>query len=216
MDPERVAFERRLAGATFRDAAQTADFSSVLAEFKRQGCGMLVSGTVGEATHSQVFRLLGGAADADRKRIVVTESNQAEANRLLPSDVAPGDPDVRVLQVSDYVSLDGLRQAVLEAAVGFDTRAGGLGAGQCRLLVPDLKSVVDEGSLLDYEPFVRALATVIRGVRGMGYFHVHTDEVPPEFVEVFDGWIELREGATGAQHRWHVPRDELTTNWMRL
>ncbi|WP_439026858.1 DUF7504 family protein [Haloarchaeobius sp. DT45] len=216
MDAERIVFERQLSGATFRDSADEDDFSTILAEFKRHGCAMVVSGDVGEDTIARAFRLLGGAPDADRKRVVVTPSPEQDAEPFLPEHVSPSHPDVRVHRRDEYKTLSGVRAAVLESVVRFDSRASGLDPGQLRLLAPSVDTLLEGADCETGERFVRALGTVVRGCRGMGYFHVGEDEVPAHVVDLFDGWIELKETATGAKQRWHVPAGERTTNWISL
>ncbi|WP_435333297.1 DUF7504 family protein [Haloarchaeobius sp. TZWWS8] len=217
MDAERIAFERQLSGAAFRDAAAEDDFASVLATYKRRGCAMIVTGAVAQETAERAFRLLGGAVDVDRKRIVVMGDDD-DPGAFLPEAVEPGSPDVRVFSAADYVSLEGLREAVLEATVRFDSRTDRLEPGQLRLLVPDVDAVLSSANADsdESERFVRALGTIVRGVRGMGYVHRRQYDVEASFIGLFDGWIELREGSVGPQHRWHVPPGERTTDWIRL
>ncbi|MCT9097209.1 hypothetical protein [Haloarchaeobius sp. HME9146] len=216
MDADRIVFERQLSGAKFRDGAGDEDFSAILADYKQHGCAMLVSGDVGMDTVARAFRLLGGSADADRKRVVLTPSTDQNVASFLPEGVSPSDPDVRVYAGDEFQSLSGVRNAVFESVVRFDTRESTLGSGQLRLLAPTAGALLADVDPQRRERFFRSLGTVVRGCRGMGYFHVGADDVPHGVVDLFDGWIELREGATGPQQRWHVPAGERTTTWMSL
>ncbi|WP_267640047.1 DUF7504 family protein [Haloarchaeobius amylolyticus] len=216
MDADRIVFERELSGAQFRDSSVETDFSSILADYKKHGCAMLVTGAVSAATVARAFRLLGGAADADRKRVVVTPGSERDPVPYLPEGVSPTDPDVRVHRGDEYRSLSGIRGAVLESVVRYDSREDGLEPGQLRLLAPGAESLLAGSDAESREHFLRGLGTVVRGCRGMGYVHLGTDEVSDDVVNLFDGWIELRETGNRAQQRWHVPPGERTTNWMTL
>jgi hypothetical protein len=217
MDPERVVFERELASASFRDSTDEEDFSSILARFKRRGCGMLMTGAVSDSAVAHAFRMLGGASDVDRKRVVVVpDRNERDPELLVPDGVGLDDESVRTITASGDPFLDHLQTVVLDAILQFDISEHGLAPGQLRLLVADLDAVVEPPLDSTTERFLRSILLSVRGVRGMAYVHVPTDSPDDELVELFDGWIELREGGSSPQHRWHLPERGWKTSWMRL
>jgi hypothetical protein len=135
---------------------------------------------------------------------------------MLPTGLDSNDETVATVTTSAPPSLDSLVKAVTDAVVDRDAENGGLSPGQLRLLLEDLGPAVEAHAPDEVERFVRGVGAVVRGVRGMAFLRYPGIDPPTGLVDAVDGCVELREVATGPQHRWTLPAFDRSTNWMSL
>ncbi|WP_137286749.1 DUF7504 family protein [Halorussus salinisoli] len=229
--------------ASFRGDCSTQDFQEVLKRFKSDGCNLLVTGTVSEDVTVTATQTLLGAPNADRKRVVaLADSRRGNVFERLPPGVESDDPDVWVVDQharqrsvpkaaksrdfdlpaanDDRDVLTRLREEIVAAIGYFQETTDGLDPSQLRLSVSSLGRLVHERGPSDVAQFVRSVSAMVRGVRGMGHYHLprpDDDDVVDRLSPLFDARIELRKrDGLPTEQRWHVPQHEQSTDWVRL
>lgn len=230
-------------GLTFRGEGSAPSFSELLSELKTDGCNLLITGEVSERVSARATRTLLGDPAADRKRVLVlTDSTTRRVEPCLPVGVRLDSTDVWVIdQRNDERSIPtGARIADVEhpsrhenrnelwnlaeeialAISFFDTATSGLEPARLRLSVDSLSFLAEEYTQMEFECFLRMLTAIVRGVRGMGHYHLpmaDDDPLVAELSSLFDARIELRQrDGLVPEQRWHVPAYERSTNWVRL
>lgn len=235
--------EMSLQRANFRGERATPDFQEVLKQYKHDGCNLLVTGAVSEDVTVKATKTLLGAPDADRKRVIALgNSRQESVAERLPPGVGADDPDVWVIdqdarqrsvpgvarstdadvpatgEVED--TLTRLREEIVLAIDYFEDACDGLSPSELRLSVSSLDRLAHEHEPCDVTRFLRSVSAMVRGVRGMGHYHLprpDDDEVVERFSPLFDARIELRKrDGLPTEQRWHIPQYEETTDWVRL
>lgn len=226
---------------TSRGEYPSHEFREALTTLKRDGCNLLVTGTVTEDATEAATRTLLGAPDADRKRVVaLAESTERVVADRLPVGVDPAGPDVWLvdqrthqrsvpkavpsddaLPSSDDVDeLARLREELIDAIDYFERQSDGLDPSELRLSVSSLGWLAHEHDQNAVADFVRSVAAMVRGVRGMAHYHLPRPDdadLVERLAPLFDARIELRQReGLPIEQRWHLPEDELTTDWVRL
>lgn len=228
---------------TSRGEYSTHEFREALTTLKRDGCNLLVTGTVSEDTREAATRALLGAPDAERKRVVaLSESTERGVGDRLPVGVDPSGPDVWVVDQrahrrsvpqavrSDDVALpsidDGadelarLREELIIAIDFFERQSDGLDPSELRLSVSSLGWLTHEHDPNAVAKFVRSVGAMVRGVRGMAHYHLPRPDdadLVERLAPLFDARIELRQrDGLPTEQRWHLPEDEWATDWVRL
>ncbi len=227
----------------FRGEGSAPDFSKLLSELKTDGCNLLVTGEVSERVSARATRTLLGDPAADRKRILaLTDSTVRRVEPRLPTGVRRDRSDVWIIDqrndersIPDRVGtadveiptpyherndLWNLGEEIVLAVSFFDTTSGGLKPARLRLSVDSLSFLAEENSATELEYFLRMTGAIVRGVRGMGHYHLPMSDDAPlvnELSPLFDARIELRQrDGLVPEQRWHVPAYEKSTNWVRL
>ncbi|WP_266076320.1 DUF7504 family protein [Haladaptatus caseinilyticus] len=227
-------------GISFRGGDSSPEFHTVLSEFKRHGCNILVTGRVSETTTNRTTIQLLGASTEERKRVLVLTGTTARyVNSKLPAGTTIDDPDVWVIDwgnderaitesvpmptVPRPVSDDGLRElrSEITSAVSFyDEWADGLGASELRFSLDSLIKPLEQHEQPTVERFLRTVTALIRGVSGMAHYHLplpDDTEIVQELSPLFDARVELRQTESLVpEQRWHVPKYDQTTNWVQL
>ncbi|USZ68279.1 hypothetical protein NGM10_00715 [Halorussus salilacus] len=214
----------------------------MLTRLKQDGCNLLVTGAVSEDVTEQATRTLLGAPDEDRKRIVaLADSGGRAVDERLPAGVDATGSDVWVVDQrahrrsvpraaeSGEVDLptpgddDGLAQLREELVIAidyFDGATDDLGPSELRLSVSSLGWLAHEHGPDAVTRFVRSVSAMVRGVRGMAHYHLprpDDDDLVDRLSPLFDARIELRKrDGLPTEQRWHVPRHDQTTDWVRL
>ncbi|WP_266078396.1 DUF7504 family protein [Haladaptatus caseinilyticus] len=227
----------------FRGEESSPDFSELLSELKTDGCNLLITGEVSERVSTRATRMLLGDPAADRKRILVlTDSTTRQAEPCLPTgvrldsagvwiidqrsdersisvDAKVGDVELPPRQRSGNDLWDVAEEATLAISF-FDTTTDGLEPARLRLSVDSLSFLAEEHTRMEFECFLRMLTAMIRGVRGMGHYHLpmaDDDTLVKRIGPLFDARIELRQrDGLVPEQRWHVPAHDRSTNWVRL
>lgn len=145
----------------------------------------------------------------------VTVSSDAATPRKLT-----GIPETRVVDPQ----LEGLQNAIVEGIQEFQNRAFRLKSGDIRVGIDSLLPLIDQ-----YEEDVirRCLHTVnhhVREVNGMAHYVLpkpYDSDAVKTFADDVDAIIELRSTNTtkddhDAEERWHVPGQDITTEWTPL
>ncbi|WP_135827243.1 DUF7504 family protein [Halorussus ruber] len=229
--------------ASFRGDCATHEFQEVLKRFKHDGCNLLVTGTVSKDVTVQATRTLLGAPNADRKRVVaLANSRRGNVAERLPPGVDSEDSDVWIIDQQtcqrsapkaarsgdvnfptvgdDTDALTHLREEIIAAVDYFQNEDDGLGPSELRLSVSSLGRLAHEHDADAVARFVRSVAAMVQGVRGMAHYHLprqDDDEMVRRLSPLFDARIELRKrDGLPTEQRWHVPKYEQTTDWVRL
>lgn len=187
----------------------------LLPRFKREGCNLLVCGTVSEATANRASQRLLGSPDIERKRVLVRTEDTGSVSDLLPTGVTVDDRNVRVVQYraspEDVDPLATLSDRVAEAVTAFDSLVG----GELRLVVTSLDSILADHDLLATEQFLRSVNDAVASVRGMGHCRypgprADLSSLPTE--RLFDAFVDLRDHPAAAQ-RLSLPSSQ-RTDWL--
>jgi hypothetical protein len=229
--------------ASFRGDCSTHEFQEVLKRFKHDGCNLLVTGAVSKDVTVQATRTLLGAPNAERKRVVaLADSRRGNVAERLPPGVDSEDSDVWIIDQQtcqrsapkaaqsgdvdfptvgdDEDALAHLREEVIVAIDYFQGVDGGLGPSELRLSVSSLGRLAHEHDADEISRFVRSVSAMVQGVRGMAHYHLprpDDDDVVDRLTPLFDARIELRKrDGLPTEQRWHVPKYEQTTDWVRL
>jgi hypothetical protein len=211
-------------------------FSESLQRLKRQGCNLLLVGSVpGRTRLAAIRRLLGDDALHRRRIVALTDETPDRIGRVL-------DPvDTRILV---HASASGVREAVTatpsasrsqrvrEVGSGLDTlegaiseeidrieRGDSLNPGELRVSVDSLRPLVGGHHVESVGEFVESVGDRVRAADGMAH---HVLPVPYESAVVqsstrhVDATVELRTGRSGPEQRWHLPEADLTTSWIEF
>ena len=227
---------------TSRGERSTHEFREALTSLKRDGCNLLVTGTVAEDATEAATRTLLGAPDADRKRIVaLAESTERGVGDRLPVGVDSAGPnvwlvdqrthqrsvpkavqenDVTLPSADDGNELARLREEIIVAIDYFERRDDGLDPSELRLSVSSLGWLTHECDADAVAKFVRSVGAMVRGVHGMAHYHLPRPDdadLVERLAPLFDARIELRQReGLPIEQRWHLMEDEQTTDWVRL
>lgn len=232
-----MALEREHAGVGIRTATR---FARTLSELKRNGCNLLVVGGDHEPTRSEACRRLLGCGGAEpRRRVVVSaDASVATVQERLP--VASATPDDERDAIIDWETptrsvstTTGTPESVETVHVGADDlpglgieihdrladEAGASDPGHVRLCFDSLTPLL---ARYDHETVFRFLHLVTRcvdRVDGMGHYHLpvgRNAEATRLVAPLFDAIVELRTEAGRPEQRWHLPEEELTTDWLHV
>jgi hypothetical protein len=170
-----------------------------LPRLKREGCNLLVTGAVSEATTCRATRRLFGSSTIERKRILVRTADAPAVDDLLPTGVDASDPSVRVIDASAYAAerdpLDALGEAVSAAVDEFCSRSPPLVGGELRLAFVSLDSLAAGHGRDSIDRFLRRITDAIATARGMGHYRYGSsrDDTTRPSDDLFDGFVDLRE-----------------------
>lgn len=227
-------------GSLVRSGGSTEEFGERLDESKTRGCSVLVSGTVPPAVERKATRDLLGDPDVPRKRILAFTGESPESTDwYLPGGIDEDGSDVRVVDRdsrSRSVPADAKTAALptagtrnhgldslereLERVVDFFDGRGSLSSAELRLGVVSLNAVLASPDVAALEEFVRTVSGTVRDVRGVGHFRLRLggdDHRVRALLPFVDVHIELRQReAVPAEQRWHLPKSDITTAWVRL
>ncbi|WP_227376904.1 DUF7504 family protein [Haladaptatus halobius] len=216
------------------------DLDAALRELKRQGCALLITGEVPEHVTAKATKRLLGDPNCGRKRLLAfTDATSEHIDDCLPSGVKRNAPDVWIIdpcgidraipstaddielpKADEGSELNRLRQELVQAVGYFDDVAEGLDPAELRVSIDSLEYMLEANDLSPTERFLRTVAALVRGVRGMGHVHLPLPDdsaTVQELSPLFDARIELRKRDTlAAEQRWHVPRHDITTIWTKL
>lgn len=227
---------------SFRGGNGSPEFHEVLSGFKQRGCNILVTGRVSETTTNRTTMQLLGAATEERKRILVlTDTTTRYAKSKLPGGTNVDDPDVWVIDWGDdersgsgamqvpteprmatspEESIRELRSDIVTAVSFFDEWADGLSPSELRLSFDSLNKPLEQYEREAVEGFLRTVMALVQGVSGMAHYHLPISDSNPivqELTPLFDARVELRQtNGLVPEQRWHIPRYDQTTNWVRL
>lgn len=209
--------------------AERERFARRLRELKRSGSAIFVTGKVQQdASAHHMRRALGGPGN---KQILA--STHPRPGTLLPEAVSPHDPTVTVVSRTEHQrsaaaqtgapaefddDLAGLREEITDAVAAFDRR-NDLQASELRASVDSVGRLLDEAGEPAVERFLRDVSRAVTGTNGTCYYHLRRADdsaVVRELSSLADARIELRQTVGGAQQRWHLPDEALTTDWVPL
>ena len=210
------------------------DLSDRLQTLKQLGCNLLVTGDVSEdVSHEMTQKLLGVPEESRTRILALTDQDREDVPDLLPGEVTASDADV---YVADYGTtraasaaaaddewhcndLDVLQGRICEAVSTAKIASSGLDPAELRVSVFTLSSLVARHDPEAVDRFVSTVTDHVRGVRGMGHFHLPVAddaEIVERFTPLFDIRVELRETQGAPEQRWHFPNSDDTTAWFGL
>lgn len=222
----------------------SATFGQRLQRMKQRGCNLLVVGSVPDSVLSLASNQMLGDPNLRRHRLfVLTDADTSTVRGRLPAastrsisqttkivDHVPSartaatqsgavTEQIPVERVYDE-DLDVLCETIVDAIASVERTEGSLDAGRFRLCFDSLRPIVDEYDPDDLSRFLDRLTTEVRGVQGMGHFilPVARDvDVVSQLTPSFDAVVELRTvNDSREQERWHLPEENLTTDWITL
>lgn len=227
-----------------RDDSPPREFPEILHRFKRRGCNLLVTGSVPDGVTDRATRTLFGKGRYDRKRVLaLTDATPKHTNPRLPSnanvedattwvidqqnvarnvpDAAVTAPDVPLPTVEpDQTDIRRFRQEIVSAIGFFAQRNDGLEPSELRLSMYSLRHLIETNDQCVVERFLHSVTALICGVNGMAHYHLSVADDSPlvdDLSGLFDARIELRKrDDTDAEQRWHLPKHDVTTNWVTL
>lgn len=218
-------------------------FSQRLQRLKQRGCTLLVVGLVPDSVLSLASNQMLGDPSLRRHRLfVLTDADTSTVRGRLPAtNTRPVSQTTKIVDhvpsaraatqtgtVTDQIptervydeDLDVLCETVADSIEAFERQEGGLDAGRFRLCFDSLRPLVDEYDPEDVSRFLDRLTAEIRGVRGMGHFLLpvaREDDMVDSLAPTFDAIVELRTvNGSREQERWHLPGEDLTTDWITL
>lgn len=223
-----------------REVVNPPTFRKRLASLKRDGCNVLVTGNVREAVSQRISRKLLGSSDKSRTRILgLTDQDPDDATSLLPGDLVSDDDNVHVLnyacgtRTADAVpssadtsrsewqreDLDQFQSDICKAITTAKDMQRGYDSAELRVSLFTLSYLVSQYESEAVEQFVSGVGDHIRGVSGMGHYHLalaDDSETVQRFAPLFDVRIELREKRGLPEQRWHFPEHNAVTSWVGL
>ncbi|WP_435152081.1 DUF7504 family protein [Haladaptatus sp. DFWS20] len=222
----------------FRGEDDHITFQSWLHRLKRQGSNVLVTGNVPDAVSANASRIFFGRHH--RYRILaridrtisspesrLPESTSVESSTTWVLDQRNGErsiptaatPIASHLELPEKDNVCQLRAEIQTAISFFEERADGFDPAELRVGVDSLFPFVQRDLSMTKQT-LRTLAATVRGVRGMGHYHLRVgdnEEIVEELTPLFDARIELRKRpGVQPEQRWHVPKLGKTTVWVKL
>lgn len=214
-------------------------FRGWLASLKRQGCNVLITGSVREEVSQRITRKLLGTPTRSRTRILgLTDQDPGDVDALLPGDLASAD-DVHVVnygcgtRTADAAAsssdqsraewrardLDQFQSDICKAITAAKDLERGYDSAELRVSLFTLSYLVSQYDLEAVEQFVSGVGDHVRGVSGMGHYHFplpDDSETVRRLAPLFDVRIELREKRGLPEQRWHFPERDALTSWVGL
>lgn len=213
----------------------TVTFHRELARLKRDGCSLLVTGSVCDSIGQEMTQKLLGAVDEQRHRVLaLTDQTTEDVDGLLPERVHPDDPDVWVIDYESSSrdtlvrngssptippSLAELREETCDIITEIAEQSGGLDAAELRVSVFTLEHLLHAHEFEAVREFVRTVSACVREVNGMVHFHVldaDGSEAVQMVADLFDARIELRRRNGETQQRWHLSGYDDPTAWVSI
>lgn len=204
-------------------------FRKRLTEMKQSGCSVLVTGELSASVRTaHMQRALGSS---DYRQILVSDCE--DANRFLPESVSPSNQSVRIIGSndakravettdqnssldSDYLrDLRTLRNHIWDAADDLHDY-GELSSGDLRVSVDSLETFL--GGQSPVEQFVEDVSRHVAFVNGMTFFYLRRpsdSEVVEDLTSLVDARIECCSEESDS-HRWVLPDEAVTTDWLPL
>jgi hypothetical protein len=192
----------------------------LLPQLKREGCNLLISGSVSEATANYATQRLFGSPDIERQRVLVRTEDATPVSELLPAGISLTDADVRVVQYradDDEDALASLARRITETVDAADSRSSPLLSAELRLVVTSLKPIIVDHDVLAAEQFLRSVTDAVSDVRGMGHYRYDgpragLSALPIE--RLFDAFVDLRD-RPHTEQRLSIPHRR-STGWLDL
>lgn len=230
------------------DAPETetaAAFSRALTSLKRQGsCLLLVGADHDAALSKSCQRFLGDETAGPRRRLFVATDADGRSvrDRIRSTDGRPDDSEVTIVDWSTRTrsAVAGVAEAArapipeirvesekpselgieISAAIAeFEAASGELDPAELRVCFDSLSPVLAEYDGETAFRFLHVLTARIRGVRGMGHFHLPVErdsQAVRTVAPLFDAVVEVRTRNGRAEQRWHLREQDLTTDWLSL
>lgn len=203
-------------------------FAQRLEELKQTGCSILVTGTVDSEGFAEQLSLSLGNQTC--KQVLVSPYQLSTPGQMLPADISPAMETVRVVtgeQARSTAStgraggaddLTTLREAVLDAITELSDEFK-LEDNDLRVGVQSLDQFSDWADGRAVRRFVQAISKYVGLVNGTVYCQLRGDSTrASEVLDVglFDARIELRSQQECVEQRWHLPDEDITTEWVSL
>lgn len=227
--------------ASPRSDASPPSFGETLGQLKERGCLVLVVATVGDdAKYAGCRRLLGDELSLPRRRLFVTTDadvskhpgvratcshgdpadSRAITYRTTARSATAAEPDASMDVGTDVVDggIEALTSATEVAIDDLEARADGLEAGELRVCIDDLETIIANDDTVEVVEFIETLRQRLRATSGMGHAHI-TRSAPGIPVDAilpyFDAILEV-DSRTEYRQRWHVRDAGITTEWLEL
>lgn len=215
------------------------DFSDRLAELKRRGSAVLVTGAdIGEAHTDLCWRLFGDSLAEPRRRVLVITNGTGTLDARLPTGTGEAS-DTTVIPASTTrsvqtaatpprgaqvvepagASLGHLGIAITEAIERIQRDHAPLEAAELRLGVESLAPLLDAHGEEQVFEFLAVATHYLQEVDALGHFHLpfHRDaDVARLLTPLFDVVVEVRVREGQPRQRWHLDDGAITSRWLPL
>lgn len=239
-----IALNKVMIGQSFaspQTTASPATFAEALGQLKERGCLVLVVGAVGDdAKYVGCRRLLGDELSRPRRRLFLTTDSDIDKHPGAKATCGHGDPDdsraityrtaartatslesdqsmrVQTDVVDD--GIDTLTEVTSSAIADLETRAGGFDAGELRVCIDDLETIIANDDDVEVVEFISTLRD--RVLESNGLAHAHITRTAPgipvdAILPYFDAILEV-DSRDECRQRWHVRDAGITTEWLEL
>ena len=197
--------------------------AQALDALKRTGSNVLLVGAGTSDGHDAVCRRLGGdLAHDSRYQVFVTDPATAgptDCHAAGTRRTIEYEPTSNRQKSAVRAPLETLGVDVIETIDEFDADANGLEAGELRVCVRSLATLLQEHEAEHVFRLVHVLRSRIEQARGIGHYHlpVSPDHDAVRLLEpMFDATVDLRASDGVHEHRWHLRDREMRTDWIRL
>lgn len=227
------------------DQSNEEEFAAYLNELKERGSTLLVVGELPTGCYDSFCSTMFGASTSrPRCRLTVTTGRSASVEPRVERDdptstsgisarhiistlgtrraaaaTAATTGNDAVTHVDDGTSLSELGITISREIQEFEDRRGELDPAELRVCFDSLRPLIEEYGEAAVFRFLHVLNGRIRGVSGMGHFHLQVDVDDPlvdTFEEIFDAVIELRRRNERLAQRWHVRKRDFTSDWINI
>lgn len=194
-------------------------FLQTLSRFDRDGCSLLVTGNSKDIARQHMQCAFGGP---DSAQILVTDT---DPHRCLPQDVSPEDETVETIPLGYARSTT---QSPSNAAVGDqrlerirrDIRSAVDAVDDFKSLrvgIDSVERLVDSLDPVAVKRFIGDLSRYVKFTDDRIHFYVQQSAdsaLVQQLTQPVDTRIELRDERP--EHRWHLPNQGITTDWVEL
>lgn len=217
-------------------------FVDSLAELKRSGSNLLVTGPVQNDIHCTVCeQMLGNNSDASRCQIIVSSnpddrSTSDEISSLISSSspvyiMNDSSQQVEIFKISNDErelifssdttddQLTNLRDSVINIIDQLETANDGFTPAELRVCFSMHLQLFDDYETERVISVIRSLTRHIQQSNGMGHLHLSTH---PEqqfrscLTPIFNGVVELDSKDSTPRQRWHLPGSNVTSEWLPI
>ncbi|MGA9402542.1 DUF7504 family protein [Haladaptatus sp.] len=212
------------------DETRALEFERTLQRLKREGCNLLLVGSVPDSVLSAASRKLFGDPEERRFRVAVLSGTPRtvvyerlpttaldETATVISHEGVSIPPHISAPVVDVDSGIRELTSSISETITSFEGSKN-FQPGELRLGLDSLGSMLTRYDPTLVRQFLGIVGGQVRGANGMGHYVLprpYDHELVTALEPLFDGVIEYRV-ENGREERWHFTHHDLRSPWLPL